>query len=184
MKNTLFFLLYGMLICFHLGFAKVMAAETDSSRTVYVKTYNTWTTNTVKDNFDDTEIRWFTFAEQGKHGNLRLSCSKEDKQLSLLAHADNELTKALGDIEESDKPIETRIKIDKKDIIVAQGKYPYTLSIVPEMTRHIIAEMRSGSRIRIRTLHGKQEHTFRAKLKGFTAASNWVAKKCGVSTPR
>lgn len=166
--------------------ASSSVAETENYEAHYVQTHGSWVTNRLTDTFDDSSVAWFAFAKQGDHGSIRLFCARAENNRAgygLLAYADNRFIQTLGKVFEQTVPIKVRIKVDSNDIITTYGEYPNTLA-QDSQADEVIKQMRRGHEIRIRTVHGDEQHTFIAKLNGFSAASDWVMKSCGVSFQR
>ena len=155
---------------------QLLAADSENFEAVYVATHGAWVTNKLIDKFDESEVARFAFNRVGDDGSIRYVC--QDSTLGFVAYADNMFIKTLGNMWESDKPIEVAIKVDKGEIIQTVGKYPNTIVSDPAMVTKVRDEFRSGNQGRLKTVHDDERHTFIFNLIGFTTASEWVEENC------
>ena len=150
----------------------VIAEEIGTFKSEYVETRHDWTLNRVIDTFDGSGIRWFALAEQE---DVRFTCDHDGYKFE--ARSDGFLG-TLGSLW-LNKPIQVKIKVDQNPTIGTLGKYPNTL-VNGEDTDKVLAQMKAGNEVRIRTQHGRELHTFVVSLKGFEEASGWVIQRCGI----
>ena len=156
--------------------SQLQASDSDNFVAVYVATHGSWVTNKLIDNFDESEVARFAFSKVGEDGSVRYVC--RDSKLRFFAYADNFITSTLGNMWNSEKPINVFIKVDDGEIIETVGKYPNTIVDDPAVLSKVRDEFRSGSKGRLKTVHDGERHTFVFNLRGFTAASEWVEEHC------
>ena len=122
----------------------------------YAREFGTWTANYVIDRFDESQVMWFVFQNTPEDGVVRFICAETCE----LKAKTGSLASSLGSMWSSEEPIKVKIKIDKHPILESEGKYPNTLAVGDELNQ-ILARMRTGQKMRIRTIHLEEMHSIR-----------------------